>query len=60
MDEQHFLEVFVNEKQREWLKHLSLYGLYGETEGEVAEYLIMRGLDDLWRAGVIGPRSERA
>jgi hypothetical protein len=35
------------------LEHLANEGLLGETIEEVVHYLIMRGIDDLWRAGVI-------
>jgi hypothetical protein len=37
------------------LERLAAEGLYGNNPSEVARYLILRGLDDLARAGVLPP-----
>ena len=37
------------------LKKLAAMARYGSTPNEVARYLILRGLDDLTRSGVLPP-----
>jgi hypothetical protein len=38
------------------LQRLAAMACYGSTPNEVARYLILRGLDDLIRSGVIGDK----
>jgi len=48
------VRIDLIEQQMRELRFLRGWG-YGETEAEVARYLIERGLDDLRRSSVIPP-----
>lgn len=37
------------------LERLARLGLHGSTPAEAAKYLVLRGLDDLMRSGVLPP-----
>jgi hypothetical protein len=45
--------IEVASAEAEALEFLAEYGIYGPSADDVATYLIIRGLDDLTRAGVL-------
>lgn len=47
------LEIQLTKQQEAALDRLVDIGLFGATIDEVAEYLVIRGLHDLWRDGLI-------
>lgn len=51
------LEIQLTKQQEQALDRLAEWGLFGSTLDEVAEYLIIRGLHDLWRDKMIEPGS---
>lgn len=47
------IEIQLTPQQHDALTYLARFGLYGSCADEVAEYLVMRGLQDLWRDKVL-------
>jgi hypothetical protein len=47
------LEIQLTKQQEAALDQLVDVGLFGSTIDEVAEYLLTRGLQDLWRDGML-------
>lgn len=47
------LEIQLTKQQETALDQLVEVGLFGATIDEVAEYLVIRGLQDLWRDGML-------
>lgn len=47
------LEIQLTKQQEAALDQLVEVGLFGATIDEVAEYLVIRGLQDLWRDGML-------
>jgi hypothetical protein len=47
----------ISLQMADYISALIDIGSYGNSDSEVAAYLIQRGLDDLLRAGVLKPKS---
>lgn len=51
--------ITIPKPVHERLERLALLGLHGSTPTEAAKYLVIRGLDDLMRSGVLPANEAR-